>query len=290
VLPGNQSNWPVDIEVNGKPHAVIGRGGTPSLHLAPGLYTVIGKFSWSGLPESLAIPADTGIVRLTVHGEPIKFPRIDKQGSIWLGRTEGRGSDADKGIKNSHTVTVQRRIIDEIPLQVRTRIELDVTGEQRELILGRPLLDGFIPIGITSPLPARIEPNGELRVQLRAGRHVIEIQARHPSELTGLKLPVQTPPWPSSEAWAFDARNDLRLVEISGGQAVDPSQTRVPSNWRHLPVYTVNVGEGFGFTVIRRGNPEPVPNKFTLERQLWLDFDGRGYTTQDRIDGTMTRE
>jgi hypothetical protein len=176
VLPGNQSNWPVDIEVNGKPHAVIGRGGTPSLHLAPGLYTVIGKFSWSGLPESLTIPADTGIVRLTVHGEPIKSPRIDKQGSIWLGRTEGRGSDADKGIKNSHTVTVQRRIIDEIPLQVRTRIELDVTGEQRELILGRPLLDGFIPIGITSPLPARIEPNGELRVQLRAGRHVIEVQ------------------------------------------------------------------------------------------------------------------
>ena len=290
VLPGNQVHWPLDVEVNGIARAVIARNGKPSLHLMPGMYSITGNFSWSALPETLTIAADTGIIKLSVRGEEMKFPRINNNGEIWLGRSEGNLSDEQNGIKNSHTVTVQRRIVDEIPFLVYTRIEVDVIGEQRELVLGQPLLDGFIPIAVISPLPARIEANGELRVQLRAGRHVIEVRARHPQELDGLQLPAQASPWPTSEVWAFDARNDLRLVEIVGGQAVDPSQTQAPKDWHHLPVYTVAAGDGFNFTVIRRGDPEPEPNKFTLERQLWLDFDGRGYTTQDRIDGTITRD
>ena len=290
VLPGNQVHWPVGVEINGAPRAVIARQGKPSVHLLPGVYTVTGQFAWSELPDSLTVPADTGIIALSVRGEMVKFPSINNKGEIWLGDAEGSATDDDSGIKNSHTVTVQRRIVDEIPMQIRTRIELDVTGEQRELLLGRPLLDGFVPIGIHSPLPARIESNGELRVQLRAGRHVIEINARHPTELESLTLPTQAPPWPSTEVWAFDARNNLRLVEVSGGKAIDPSQTRVPTDWHHLPVYTLSAGEGLSFAVIRRGDPEPEPNKFALVRELWLDFDGRGYTTQDRINGTITRD
>ncbi len=290
VLPGSQVNWPMDVEVNGETHAIIGRNGKPSLRLSPGAYTITGKFSWPEMPESLTVAADTGIVRLSLRGADIKFPRINNRGEIWLGRSEGIPNDPQNGVKNSHTVTVQRRILDEIPLQVHTRIEVDVTGEQRELVLGKPLLDGFIPIAITSPLPARIEANGELRVQLRAGRHVIDVQARHPRELDRLQLPAQAAPWPPGEVWAFDARNDLRLVEIVGGKAVDPSQTKAPKDWHHLPVYRIEAGDSLSFTVIRRGDPEPEPNKFTLKRQLWLDFDGRGYTTQDQIDGTITRD
>jgi hypothetical protein len=43
------------------------------------------------------------------------------------------------------------------------------------------------------------------------------------------------------------------------------------------------------FNVIRRGNPDPESNKLTLSRRLWLDFDGGGYTTRDRINGTINR-
>ena len=43
------------------------------------------------------------------------------------------------------------------------------------------------------------------------------------------------------------------------------------------------------FKVIRRGDPEPEPDKLALKRTLWLDFDGGGYTVMDEISGTMTR-
>ncbi len=29
------------------------------------------------------------------------------------------------------------------------------------------------------------------------------------------------------------------------------------------------------FKTIRRGDPEPEPNALMLQRQIWLDFDGR---------------
>ena len=289
-LPGDLKRWPEQVEVNGRAHAVIERKQRPSVHLAAGSYTITGEFVWAELPEVVVVPPDTGLVALKVRGEEIAFPRINRQGEIWLGQTQGRAQDNENGIKNSHSVTVQRRIIDEIPLQIRTRIELDVTGEQRELVLGRPLLDGFIPIAINSPLPARIESNGELRVQLRPGRHVIEVHARHPAKRNELLVPNQAPPWPAEEVWAFDARNDLRLVEITGGQAIDASQTQAPKDWHHLPIYRVSAGETIKFGIIRRGDPEPEPNKFGLGRRLWLDFDGAGYTTEDRIDGTLTRD
>ena len=180
-------------------------------------------------------------------------------------------------------------MVDEIPMQVETRIDLDVTGQQRELVLGKPLLDGFIPISINSPLPARIETNGDLRVQARAGRHVIEVLARHPDPLEELTAPEQTSPWPSNEFWAFDARNDLRLVKVEGVPAVDPSRTQTPDHWRHLPIYSLTAGSTMRLNIIRRGDPDPEPDKYNLSRQIWLDFDGAGLTTQDYISGTISR-
>jgi len=43
------------------------------------------------------------------------------------------------------------------------------------------------------------------------------------------------------------------------------------------------------FKLVRRGDPEPEPNKLNLSRQLWLDFDGGGYTISDSISGSMTQ-
>ena len=40
---------------------------------------------------------------------------------------------------------------------------------------------------------------------------------------------------------------------------------------------------------IRRGNPEPEPDQLKLRRELWLDFDGSGFSVRDRIEGDLTR-
>jgi hypothetical protein len=43
------------------------------------------------------------------------------------------------------------------------------------------------------------------------------------------------------------------------------------------------------FEQIRRGDPEPEPDRLELARELWLDFDGDSYSVSDRITGTLSR-
>jgi hypothetical protein len=61
-LPGDQNHWPQDITLNGKPVPVLEREGRPALSLVPGKHALRGHFFWERLPESIAIPQDTGIV------------------------------------------------------------------------------------------------------------------------------------------------------------------------------------------------------------------------------------
>lgn len=287
ALPGSTRFWPDAVDVNGTAHAVVARDGRPSLYLQPGVHTITGRFVWARMPESLSLPTDTGIVALVVDGTAVEFPNIDHDGQLWLG---GAPVDDDANrIENSAVVNVVRRIVDDIPLQVFTRIELDVTGEQRELVIGTPLLDGFVPVALASPLPARLEPDGRLRVQLRAGHHVIEVRARHRGPIDALAPRSQPAPWPGAEQWAFEARPDYRQVEIEGVVAVDPRQTRVPQDWYRFPVFNIAPGASFELVEVKRGDPIPEPDKLSLAREMWLDFDGAAYTIQDRISGSLSR-
>src|SRR5438445_4258797 len=48
-------------------------------------------------------------------------------------------------------------------------------------------------------------------------------------------------------------------------------------------------GQTISFVEKRRGDSEPPPDRLGLQRTLWLDFDGGGFTIRDRIAGTMER-
>src|SRR5205814_124627 len=39
----------------------------------------------------------------------------------------------------------------------------------------------------------------------------------------------------------------------------------------------------------RRGDSDPAPDRLSLHRSWWLDFDGGGFTVKDHISGTTTR-
>ncbi|MDD1606679.1 MAG: hypothetical protein LUP96_08310, partial [Methylococcaceae bacterium] len=175
---------------------------------------------------------------------------------------------------------VFRKVIDDLPLQVMTHLELEVSGEQREEKIAGSLLGDFIPLQLQCTLPARLEPNGQLVVQARAGRWTCDILARSSKELTQLTLPKDTL---EPEIWVFDARPELRVVEIESLSTIDASQTLLPDDWRNLPAYKISPELAMSFKVIRRGDPEPEPNQLNLTRKLWLDFDGSGYTVNDII-------
>ena len=286
TLPGDQRNWPIDVMDNGTPVSITSRQGQPAVLLEKGIHMISGRFEWKKLPDSLQIPAETGLISLTVKQKEVKFPDIE-HGRIWIKKRTTAGNADQQG--EQIRMQIYRKLVDENPFQIQTRIDLQVSGKQREALIGRPLLAGDIPLELISTLPARLEADGQLRVQLRPGRWTIDVLSRFTQPVTGLQLSAQSTPWPESEIWVFDARTHLRLVEISGVTSIDPRQTQMPDHWRQLPAYQIASGDSLTFKIIRRGDPEPEPDSLSLQREFWLDQSGDGYTINDRIQGQMTR-
>lgn len=283
-LPGDGRVWPQNVRLDGQPAVVTPRDGVPGVELAPGLHTLSGGFEWDAPPEVIAIPPGTGLLSLSVRGQAVAFPNRDAQGRLWLQKRT-----AEEDTESRIDVAVHRHIADDVPLLLTTNVQLKVSGKGREVVLGRALPQRFVPMSIDSPLPARIEKDGRLLVQVRPGTWDLVLTARHDGSVSSLGLEAADGPWDAEEVWVFEARPQLRLVTLEGVTAVDPQQTELPEPWKSLPAYLMRPGDSMRFDQKRRGDAEPAPDQLTLRRDWWLDFDGRGFTVRDQIGGSMNR-
>ncbi|HEX2673342.1 MAG TPA: hypothetical protein VHM25_20815, partial [Polyangiaceae bacterium] len=283
-LPGDSVRWPLDVTEGGKKLVVVEHGDAPSVELAPGEHTITGAFAWDSLPDSLQVPAATGIISLLLEGARVAEPRRDEQGRVFLQKTsvESEGERLE--------IVVHRKVTDDVPLLLTTRVVLNVAGKSRELVLGKALPPGFTPMSISSELPARIEPDTRLRVQARPGTWTIEITARSEGAVSELARPASDGPWrEGEEVWVFEAKSALRLTSVEGVRAIDPQQTSLPDAWKSLPSYAMAPGDKLRLVEKRRGDVDPEPDRLSLSRTLWLDFDGAGYSVSDTISGTVHR-
>lgn len=222
TLPGNLEYWPQDVRVNGAPAALVARDGVPAVRLAAGNYTVSGRFTWSTRPESLPVPTSTAIVDLFVDGARIAQPERP-DGAVSLGKR--RTTDQPAAME----VAVHRLLSDDIPAYLTTRMRLNVAGDAREVLLARVLPDGFTPVGLSSPVPARLERDGRLRVQVRAGSHDITLVARANTVASTLTRPAAGGgEWPKEEIWSFASNDALRVAAAEGAEGIDPVQANVP--------------------------------------------------------------
>ena len=287
-LPGSRQNWPEAVRVGETTPLVMDRQGIPAIYLQAGHHALRGSFRWPSIPEFLTVPPHVGLVSLTLHGEEVPFPNLDNQGHLWL-----HGNREEKREEDQLTVRVHRKINDDIPATVQTRITLQVAGKNRAILLDQPLTTGLTPLQIDSRLPVRIEEDGRLRVQARPGRWIITLTLRHHGPLTTLHHPPADPQhhpsWADEEVWVFNARNHLRMVTVEGVPPIDPQQTTLPDAWKTLPAYLIRPGATLTFVEKKRGDPHPAPDRLTMERTWWLDFNGDGYTIHDRIHGRINR-
>ncbi|WP_295388089.1 hypothetical protein [uncultured Thiodictyon sp.] len=284
-LPGDPEHWPQEVRDGDRPLPVVLREGAPSVKLTPGAHRLTGRFQWSDTPDGLTLPAETGLLSLVLDGAAVPFPRLDRDGRLWLG--DPAAVNALEGDRLA--LQVYRRIDDDLPLQVTTRLELDVAGGARQVLIGPVLLPGTIPLRVDSPLPARLDGDGGLRVQVRPGHWVVNVDAQVGGAVGTLTRATAPAPWPALEVWSFAAHPDLRQVELRGPAAVDPRQAGVPADWAALPAYRLAPGETLTLAERRRGNPDPGPDRLTLERDLWLDLTGDAFSVRDRIGGQLTR-
>lgn len=285
-LPGGPERWPQDVRVDGAPAPVVERGGTPAVRLKAGARRVTGSFRWGRLPEQLEIPAEVGLLSLSVRGAAVPFPLRDDANRLWMQtRPRAAAPKENAGL----ALTVHRRLIDDVPLTLVTRVQLKVSGADRELVLGRALPAGFSPLSLVSPLPARLDADGRLRVQARSGTWDVLLTAQRAAPGDEIRLPAPVGPWAADEAWVFDARPALRQAEVEGAASLDPQQTELYPDWKTLPAYLVKPGGSLRLVQRRRGDDPPEPDRLSIERALWLDFDGRGFSARDRVHGRLGR-
>ncbi len=281
-LPGSSALWPDAVEVNGSESVVVAQKQRPAIQLAAGRHRVSGRFVWDRLPESLPLPAEVALTAVTRDGQA--WPAAERRGNaLWL--SPRQPAQVEQTAKT--TLTVQRLIQDGIPLQLTTRVELDVSGPAREEVLGRLLPEGFSITAVNSNLPLRIDENGQLIGQLHTGRGRIEVLARATQLPEQITLSDATGVWPSEEIWAFELNPAYRVAELRGGSAVDGRQ--VEAFWPDLPNYLLRAGETVALSERSRGLAADEGNALNLQRQLWLDFDRGGYSVEDRVHGEMIR-
>lgn len=279
-LAGDQTYWPQQVQSEQGALVVQSQAGQPHVQLSKGIHTITGTFVWNKLPKALYVTPEVGLLQLTIHGKPIAQSLFNQQGRLWL--TQGKSEALSE---DNLDIQVFRKIKDSHPIEVTTSIKLRVSGKQRNVTLNPVLLDGFIPTAINSRLPARMEGKQQLQVQLRAGEWTIEVIGRAKGDATNFTMPVVKAPWSNQEVWVFEADNNMRQVEVQGVNSIDPNQTQLPNKWKNLPAYLLSPEQTLELLVLHRGAAKVKRDELRLEREMWLDYDGAGYTIKDQISG-----
>ena len=282
ALPGDATRWPRDVKVGGRTAQLSRQADVPVVHLEAGTHTITGSFRWTRLPESLAVPPQIALLDLTVRDQDVTHPRRQADGNLWL-----QGGRTDSTREDRLAIEVHRKIEDGVPVVVTTLLRLRVSGSAREVDLGDPLPDGTEAIALNSTLPARLDGEGHLRVQLRPGDQTITLRARSAGPVAGLEAPQSDERWPEEEIWVFAASPAIRAVRIEGAPGVDPQRTSLDADWHGLPTYRVARGGGLQFVELRRGESEPPPDSITVGREFWLVDSGSGFIVRDTLSGSV---
>ncbi len=283
-LPGNMSLWPQNINDNNTKAVVRDNANIPEIYLTIGNHEISGEIRWTELPRTLQIPEQTGIVHLILNGKSMLTPAIENGNQLLLSASETQTAATHQDAFN---MRVFRKMSDTIPLQVITQLQMEVSGKERELRLGQLLLTGFTATEFKSALPARIEKDGSLRIQVKPGSWELTLVSHTTTPLKDLTFKSTSDLWPQQEIWVFEAQRQLRSVQVSGVQTVDPQQTQLPEEWKQFPAYLVTPETLFKIEELQRGVNKDAANELTLDKEMWLSFNGKEFIMQDELSGTI---
>jgi hypothetical protein len=288
---GSEKLWPQDVKIGDNKAIVIKRNAKPMIMLDKGKYEITGKFMWKDMPESIAMPKETGIISLNIEDKKIDFPDVDATGNIWIRRQSQIKPVAAKKSETMDHMEIRafRHIEDTIPTMVTTYLQLNVSGKHREITLDGALLNDFTPMELSSPLQSRLEENGKLRVQIKPGQWTISVKARANKPFKSLEFNKTDKQWPDDEIWTFEAKNYLRDVEIENVVSIDPTQIDMPQHLKRFPAYIIHNKDKMVLAEKKRGVENAVPDKLNLQRKWILHFDGKGYTVEDNMSGMINK-
>ncbi|MEM6821641.1 MAG: hypothetical protein AAF558_06860, partial [Verrucomicrobiota bacterium] len=282
ALPGDQKFWPQNVVSSGINVPVTLHRGRPSIKVAQGSYQIRGGYSWQSLPRRIPIPKEIGILSLVLNGEDVEFPNRDSAGNLWLSQ-----SRRDTAEKDFMSIKIYRLIEDGIPMWLRTEVELSVSGKSREEELGNLLPEGWILSSVTSPIPVAVDDSGKTKVQVRAGKWNIRLNAFRTTHPEKIAYANEVVPSVESEIIGFKALPEFRMVDIEGLRQVDVTQTTFPNEWKAFPVFYWDTKTEFTLSEQMRGMGLRRPEGLSVQREFWIERQGKPIIFRDRISGTM---
>ena len=273
---------PVSVELNGSPASVGLVSDSPRVFVNRGAFNITGYIELDTIPRSLRVPKSAAIVKLSIDDEDIAAPRIE-DGNLWL-QAQALVQESENALR----LDVYRRLRDDIPQLLDTRIRLSVDGEDRVETLGKPIPDGFRAISVTADVPVQVTEDGTFLVQVSRGLSWLVVRAVSEQVFNEFTPASRGPYWPMSETWVYNARTQHRTVDVEGVNPVDP--TLVDSPFGSAPTYEVPLGSTLRLVNEQRGDPNPKPAIFNLSREIWLGFDGRSMVASDEIVADVQSE
>ncbi len=285
-LPGDAARWPSDVKAGPQPVAVLVQDGRPAIRLGPGMREITGSIPWKSMPQNIQLPRETGIVALDIDGTKVDAPLWDASGKLWLRR--GASPEEAAG-PDSMTVNLYALLEDGIPLWLRMRAELIVSGKSREEDLGVILPEGWKISSVDCPVPIAVEENGRAKAQVRAGKWTVELSAFRLDDARELHFAPGAPMAADSMLLGFSASPNFRVLELTGAQPVDVTMTTFPEDWRSFPVYQWALADALKLEERLRGMGQKATEGLKIARSLWLDDDGRNLTFGDKITGALQK-
>ena len=283
ALPGDDEHWPQQVTINGQHQPVLSHLQQPMLWLIPGSYEIGGRIPWRERPQSLSIPSSIGVVALSVDGKAVAPVQRDGN-QITLGRAAAAAPEAD-----NLSLRVFRKLADGVPATLSTQIAIGAAGQAREEIIGPVLPEGFAPLALDSPWPARLDGDGRLHVQVRPGNETLTLEARATAPLVAAAARIADAPWPKQEIWSYEGAPRLRVTVATSPVQVDPRQADVPGAWQNLPAFALAEGGVLTIEQRSRGLAADEANRLSLQREAWLDFSGAAWYARDHVAGSMAQ-
>ncbi len=281
LLPHSEKGWPQSLQVDNRPFPVTEIQGKPYAVLEKGDWSLSGLLAWESLPHSLVIDTRIPALNLKVNGKTVAEPNRKQHGKLWLSEPRQKRESEDQVFMN-----VFRLWKDGNPVELTTEIQVSVSGKVQNWKLPIPMPESFYLTAIHTGLP--YQQNGdELNFQLRPGEWVITLKGLSAKHLTSVTWPEMDPPWPGQEILSFISEPSIRQVELKGLQSMDPSQLPIPEGWTRYPCYLLD-REMELVERMRGASVSNIPDVY-LQRHIWLDFDGEGYSFSDTLNGDLPR-
>lgn len=272
--------WPENVMVNDKSAQIIEQEGFPLVKVSKGNFNV--KFSIK--KQLIKIDPNLMLAQnfLIVKNKTSNNWTVENNQLIWISKKTDSSTEEKitPAIAQNEIIKIYRKLTDDIPLRLETRLQIIYSGKEKEIYIGKVLPENFSLLQIDSPLSVTQKDDG-FYVNLVSGEHTLKFFSysfNNPSSINTKNLIKDN----QTEYWSIQNNLNVRQIEIKSANSVDPKQAFIPNEWINLSAFSVK--EKIDIQTIRRGINLQNNLSYFSQRKSWYGFNDEKMTHFDNLN------